>query len=258
MSDTVISQTQMVSRLDVQDGDLLLIGSDVLQLALNMRDAGLTFQPQLFINDVLGRLGQQGTLLFPTFNFDFAKGAAFDVRNTPTAMGSLSRTALQRPDFLRTQHPMHSFAVKGKHQQALCKLNNLSSFGAGSPFEFLHNHGGKMLIIGLPLQGSFTYAHYVEEREGVDYRYTKRFRSSYIDDAGNESEREYALYVRDLDRGVVSDLHPLEADLIDRGVLQAQIINGVRFCQLVLRDSYPIIAQDIRENAGQSLYRLEP
>ena len=254
----MISQSDIVTRLDIERGDTLLIGSDVLQLALNMREAGLAFQAHLFIDDVLTRLGDRGTLLFPAFNFDFCQGATFDIRSSPTAMGSLSRAALKRPDFQRTQHPLHSFAVKGRHATELCGLANVSSFGAGSPFEFLHDHDGKMLIIGLPLQGAFTYAHYVEEREGVDYRYMKEFRGKYIDGDGRETERLYSLYVRDLERGVVSDLHPLESKLLEEGILATQMINGVRFSQLQLSDSYSTIVKDIRDNSGRSLYRLEP
>ena len=248
---------EIVSHLRIDSGDLLLVGSDVLQLALSARHAGDKFDPNQFIDDLLAALGPSGTLLLPTFNFDFCSGQTYDVRNSSTAMGTLPRICLQRPDFRRTQHPIHSFAVAGRFQSEICSLSNNSSFGVGSPFEFLHENDGQMLIIGLPIQGSFTFAHFVEELENAPFRYRKEFSGSYVDAAGNRDERTYSMFVRDLENGVVSDLTPLEQQLLDANILRETKINGVGFKHLRLSDSYQIIARDIQENAGRSLHRLE-
>ena len=256
-SDAYTPPEQIVSKLDVTPSDLLLVGSDVLQLAVQIRAAGGQFDANAFIDDLLAKLGPEGTLLFPTFNFDFCRGETFDVRTTPTAMGSLPRAALKRADFRRTKHPLHSFVVAGKHQDEICALENVSSTGTGSPFEFMLNNNGKMIIIGLPMQGAFTFAHYVEETEGVDFRYHKEFTSTYIDYDGKSDERTYTLYVRDLERGVLSDLNPMQEILVQENVVFEKVINGISFLQLRFRETYPYIVQDIRENGGKSLYRLE-
>lgn len=249
--------SELVSHLRVESGDLLLVGSDVLQLALNAREAGDRFNSHQFIDDLLAALGPTGTLLLPTFNFDFCSGQVYDVRTASTAMGTLPRACLERSDFRRTQHPIHSFAVAGRFQSQICELSQSSSFGAGSPFQFLHENDGQMLIIGLPLQGSFTFAHFVEELEEAPFRHRKQFKGKYVDAAGNCDERTYSMFVRDLEKGVVSDLNPLEDQLLRASVLTDTLINGVSFKQLHLAESYPVIARDIHENAGRSLHRID-
>ena len=64
----------------------------------------------------------------------------FDYKKTPSNCGSLSNIALQRSDFKRTKHPIHSFAVFGKHKNYLCNLENKSSWGEDSPFKFLYKN----------------------------------------------------------------------------------------------------------------------
>ena len=45
--------------------------------------------------------------------------------------------------------------------------------------------------------------------------------------------------------------------LVQENVVFEKVINGISFLQLRFRDTYPYIVQDIRENGGKSLYRLE-
>jgi len=57
----------------------------------------------------------------------------------------------------------------------LLSFTNESSFGSDSPFAYLHREKGKMLMIGVDYQSSFTFVHYVEECRQVNYRYIKTF-----------------------------------------------------------------------------------
>ncbi|HRQ32328.1 MAG TPA: AAC(3) family N-acetyltransferase, partial [Anaerolineales bacterium] len=58
---------------------------------------------------------KQGTLIMPTFNFDFNEGAAWDVRTTPSKMGVLTELVRLDPRAKRVFHPFYSFAILGKH-----------------------------------------------------------------------------------------------------------------------------------------------
>ena len=53
-----------------------------------------------------------------------------------------------------------------------------------------------------------TFYHHVEEMERVDYRYFKDFSGAYINNVGEKSNRVYKLYVRDLERKVLTNLNP--------------------------------------------------
>ena len=251
-----ISFTQIVDHLDIQEKGCLLVSSDVLGLAVAAKANGEVFDPNAFIDSFLRKLGKEGTLLFPTFNFDFCDKGEFDIRTTPSLTGALSRAALKRPDFQRTRHPIHSFAVTGRYKGEFCGLQNKSSFGPGSPFDFLYEHDGQMLIIGTSYQGSFTFVHYVEEKERTGYRFLKEFEAFYVDENGRMEKVVYSMFVRDVTRGVESWVEPIGLELEERRIAVSRQINGISFKEIRLVEAYEVIAQDIRQNGGKKLYRI--
>ena len=75
-------------------------------------------------------------------------------------------------------------------------------------------NNGKNLFINLDYKLGFTYCHVAEETVGVSYRYQKKFKGSYIDKTGNNSLKEFSMYVRDLDSGVKKTLIHKDLDNI--------------------------------------------
>ncbi len=248
---------KIVEALNLSKGQTLLVSSDIVGLAFQAQSMGETFRADNFIESLQAKLGTEGTLLFPTFNFDFCQGKPFDIRKSPSTTGALSKAALGRPDFKRTQHPIHSFAVWGKHQKYLCGLENASSFGADSPFAFLLKEKALALIIGLSYQGAFTFAHYAEEMEKVPYRYLKEFTAPYVDETGHSKIRTYSMYVRDLEKGVESSLDPIGEVFEAKKVATSTMIHGVAFRMIRLEEAYQEMIRDIRQNAGRKLYQLK-
>lgn len=245
---------QVLETIPVKRGAALLVSSDLTGLALQAAARGTRFSADELLDLLKEKVGSSGTLLLPTFNFDFCDGKPFDLCRSPSRTGALSAAALSRKDFQRTRHPIHSFAVWGKERGPLCDLDNRSSFGPDSPFAFLHKSAAEMLIIGLDYQGSFTFVHYVEEAEGVPYRLHKEFRAPYIDGTGHEEIRSYSMYVRDLDRGVDSEVDPMGALLEEKKIASTVKVFGVPFRCVRLAEAYNEIARDIRKNQGRRLH----
>lgn len=153
-------------------------------------------------------VGENGTILIRTFNWDFCHGGTFDIKRTPSQVGSLGNIALKRKDFRRTQHPLYSWMVWGKCTDELCELNSNSSFGENSVFDFLYKKNVKLLCIGNTSVSSFTQTHYAEAVVKVPYRFEKNFKSKYIDLEGRKSIREYSMFVRYLDYKIEADVFP--------------------------------------------------
>lgn len=246
---------EILDQLDLKQGDTVLVGSDILRLMVAAHRNGEKVDGNLMIDSLQRIVGESGTLLFPTFNWDFCNGTPFDVRNTPSKTGSLSALALKQPEFKRTQHPIYSFAVWGQDQERLCAMDNISAFGEDSPFAYLLKKKATMLLIGLHYSQGFTFVHYVEELEKVDYRYRKQFSGVYVDEQGNEEQRTYEMYVRDLERGVHS-IFPDEFSerLESTGASELHVINGVTIYQIDLEKSFAIIQEEIRSNGAKLLY----
>ena len=109
----------IISYIDIQKGDILCISSDITKLLAKCRENKEVFNPNLFIDIIKEKIGSKGTILFPTFNWDFCKGKKFDYYKTPSQVGALGNVALKRKDFRRTRHPVYSFAVSGYDQKYL-------------------------------------------------------------------------------------------------------------------------------------------
>ena len=245
---------ELASHLRLQKGDRIFVTSDVKQLLYDCIEHGDETDLQILIDGILKIIGKEGTLVFPTFNWAFCKGEAYDHYKTPCKTGSLGKLALQRDDFKRTKHPIYSFAVWGNGQEEMCAMENKSSFGKDSPFTYMLKNGFKNLFIDKDLQHSFVFVHYVEESVGpVPYRYLKDFTADYTDEGGHTSRRTYSMNVRDLDLDVENVIYAYEPEFEEKGVMQRFFVNGLEYKLIDLKGAYPIIAEDVRHNRSRKL-----
>ena len=192
----------------VNKGDCILLHSNVRRLTRELLKRGDKNPLDSILNSFLDAVGNDGTLMIPLFNFDFTSGVTFDVNNTPSQMGALTERARARAGFLRSGHPVYSFCAFGKYADQIHKINNESAYSESSPFGFLKSVNGKIASLDLEDQGSMTFYHHVEEVCRVEYRYMKSFKHKYIDGNSVESLRSYSIYVRDLEKGVLTHVNP--------------------------------------------------
>ena len=246
-----IKLKDLAKYLHINRGDNIFVTSDVKQLLYSLVSNDDDSDLNILIDGIIDIIGEEGTLVFPTFNWDFCKGVPFDIKKTPCKTGSLGKIALKRDDFRRTKHPLYSFAVWGKGQEEMCEMNNKSSFGIDSPFTFMTENGFKNLFIDKDLGHSFVYVHYVEEQTGITYRYLKDFTADYIDEDGNVSKRTYSMNVRDLDLDVTNVIDVFEEEFMAKGVEEQFTINDIEYKLIDLKGSFPIIAEDVKHNRSR-------
>ncbi|MCV3284852.1 AAC(3) family N-acetyltransferase [Aeromonas veronii] len=192
----------------IAPGDAILIHSNIKRTLLEYKKNGSSISPGDIFDSLLDVLGQEGTLLLPLFNFDFTKGMPFDIRTTPSQMGALTEVARKHKDAIRTGHPIYSFAVIGKYQKLFYNVDNESGYAEDSPFGILKHMGGKIASLDLEDQYSMTFYHHIEEVKMVSYRYFKEFSGDYTNIQGETTIKKYKLYVRDIERGVVTNVNP--------------------------------------------------
>lgn len=249
-----ISIAEIPKYLEIRQGEVVLVSSDLRRLLLTGMSQGDSTDLNGFLEGLMDAVGAEGTILIPTYNWDFCKGKTFDYRTTPCKTGSLGKIALKRADFIRTKHPIYSFAVWGKDADRLYRMENKDSFGQDSPFAYLKEKGAKNLFIDVTYQNSFTYVHYVEEWEGnVPYRYCKDFTAGYIDGQGEESVRTYSMFVRNLDKDVQVTINPMESVFVEKQAVKRYTINDVSFRMLDLGKAYQLIKEDIVSNKSRRL-----
>ena len=167
-------------------------------------------------------------------------------------MGFITNIALSRADFIRTKHPIYSFAVSGKYSQDFFQLNNKGSFDSDSPFAMLERVNAKMLLVDVDYQNSFTFVHYVEECNSVSYRYNKNFEANYINPNGIKKSEIYSMFVRN--ENVQTNVNPIGEILENCDVSKYKIIDELETRLIDLNKSFKIISQDINENCAKNLY----
>ena len=253
MSD-YIKLKDLASHLHLKKGDNVYVTSDVKQLLYNCMTNDDDTDLNILIDGIIDIIGENATLVFPTFNWAFCKGEPYDHYKTPCKTGSLGKIALKRDDFKRTKHPIYSFAVWGKDKEKLCALDNKSSFGPDSPFNFMVEHGYRNLFIDKDTQHSFVFVHYAEESNGpVPYRYLKDFTADYTDENGITRKATYSMNVRNLGMDVENTILPLEDEFIEKGIEDRFYINDIEYKIIELKESYPIMAGDVINNRSRRI-----
>lgn len=129
----------------LKKGDVFLLHSDVRRILLKNREIKL----EGILQSLLLTLKDSGTLLLPLFNFDFTKGKIFNINTTPSQMGVLSEFSRKQEGFMRSKHPVYSFAIWGKYAKEFAKLENKSAYAQNSPFGLLKELDGKIGVLDL-------------------------------------------------------------------------------------------------------------
>ena len=107
----------LLNKLKIKKGDKVLVTSNILRILLKFKKKEINFNPNILIDTLKKKIGKNGTLLIPTYNWDFCRGKTFDYNKTPSQSGALGNIALKRKDFMRSFNPIYSLAVTGKDKK---------------------------------------------------------------------------------------------------------------------------------------------
>lgn len=236
--------------LGVEDGNTLLVHSSYK--SFGEVDGG----PQTVVRALEAALGPDGTLIMPTFNFDFNKGVPWDVRTTPSRMGVLTELVRKDPRAKRVFHPFYSFAILGKHADMLGSLRYKSAYERNSLFGKLRDLDGKIMVIGLSYTNSMTFFHHIEQMEGVDYRFLKQFTGEVTDWDGNTYTDTFEMLVRDIDKGVITEVNPMGELMEKSGVIQSAKIGEADVRLMKANEVYEFTAREMKRDP-HLLYYVE-
>ena len=230
--------------LGVVEGDTLLVHSSYK--AFGAVDGG----PAAVVRalEVALNTDGEGTLIMPTFNFDFNKGESWDVRTTPSRMGVLTELVRKDSRAKRVFHPFYSFAILGKHAEMLGSLRYKSAYERDSVFGKLRELDGKIMVIGLSYNDSMTFFHHIEQMEGVDYRFLKQFTGEVTDENGNTYTDTFEMLVRDVDKGVMTMVDPMGALMEQAGVIKSHKVGDADVKLMKANEVYEFTAREMKRD----------
>lgn len=126
-------------------------------------------QPEDAFHSLRDRIGATATLVAPTYVFG-ASDPYDPAQSQPTGMGALSQMVWTHPGARRSLCPVHSHAGIGPLAHGLAETTMLSSFGAGTDFEWMHEQDFDLLLLGCTFGQAATFLHHLETLAHVPYR----------------------------------------------------------------------------------------
>lgn len=173
---------EQLNELGIKKGDKLLVHSSYK--SLGKVEGGV----MTVINALKDAVGEEGTLMLPTFTYDYVhkNNPVFDVRYTASNVGYITETFRHTEGVKRSLHPTHSLAVWGKDKEYYVENHHLDKacVGENSPIYKLKNSGGKILMLGCGLYNN-TILH------GIEVFYKPPY-SMAVDYSKPEFHREYS------------------------------------------------------------------
>jgi aminoglycoside 3-N-acetyltransferase len=235
--------------LNINKGDILYISSDITKILYYFKKEKKIFKIEEFLQYFINRVGKNGTILIPTFSWDFCRYGLFDTLKTKSFTGAISNYALKRDDFIRTKHPMFSFAIYGKHAKKLSKIDCMTGWGNLSIFDYMYKKNAKNLIIGKDYKPIFTFMHYIEQKVKVNYRFFKNFKGKYINGQRIEKKVVYQMYARkeNIFNTLVSTLsEKYDEIMIKKRCYNKCYFNNIYFGTINLKLAGDILEKDMR------------
>ena len=238
----------LFSDISLNLGDCVLVSSSILKYLIKKKEKNLEKEANKVIDDLIEKIGSSGTLLFPTYNWDFCKGIQFDYKKTLSMSGALGNIALKRDDFLRTKNPIYSFAVTGKNSKTISELTHKSCFGLDSPFGYLIANKGKNLFLDIDYKEGFTFCHIAEETAGVDYRYKKTFSGLYNDKKNKLEKVSVSMHVRNIEAKIGMTIIDKKFDnsLKQNDALKKFVEDGINITIVDIEKAYNLMVDDIK------------
>lgn len=213
---------KFLSEGGLNNGDKVLLHSNISKLYKRLIEENFKSNVEDILNIIIDYIGPSGTLVIPTFNFDFCDGKTYNFLKSKSQMGALSEAARVKAQYNKSWHPVYSFVFFGNIPFEELKKENYTAFGKDSVFEWITAEDGKISIIDLPDQNSMTYYHYVEEKNKVSWRYQKKFEGEYIFADKSRKKIIAEIFVRNLNPEIITKVRKMEKILWEKKLYKSK------------------------------------
>lgn len=193
-------------------------------------------------------VGTSGTLIFPTYNYDFCHGVPYNHEETPSQVGQLTEFVRKRDDAIRAFHPVYSHVIMGAKQEYYTQNPGTSGFGKNSFFERLRQDPeANILLFGVDWN-SATFIHHLEESLQVPYRFLKIF-SGKVTKEGRTFDYSAEIFSRYLELNLVLNLKRFQKKMLEVGENTEVFLGRGMISRVKVADFF---------KRGQEFYQINP
>ena len=187
------------SNLKLKRNDKIHLSIDLVKLHAFLKIKNINFSKfsYLLLKLIQKKIGKNGIIAIPVFNFSCIKLKKFSKKNSPGETGSFGNLLLKKYFKNRTYHPINSFLIFGKNKIEYINYEHENCHGATSIWRKFLEHKFKLVTIGHHYVRSFTIVHYLENLSNVIYRFKKKV---IIDYSTNDKtfKRKFSFFARKL------------------------------------------------------------
>ena len=173
-SGEVITVDRLVNDLracGLKEGDDVLIHTSLSKIGY------VENGPETVVSALQKVIGEKGNILMPTspnagLQLEYIRSLeAFDVKNSPSALGAITEYFRKLPNVKRSAHPTEPVACLGPDADLYTEghLGELTPYTDRSPFARISERGGKILYVGVTFDNAGTNLHTLED--AVDFKY---------------------------------------------------------------------------------------
>ncbi len=155
----------LVDEMKLERGDTIFVHSSTFKM-------NISFPPNKIIDILLDVAGEEGTLLFPCWHFNYRAEEylkdsenVFKVKRSPTVMGLLPELVRRNKASFRSLSPINSVVGIGRNAEELVRDHHKSMLSSdkNSPFYKVVDYKGKTIGLGELPEDSFSFVHCVED-----------------------------------------------------------------------------------------------
>lgn len=201
--------------LEINSGDTVVAHTALFSLGLIEDGVGG------FYNSLRNVIGDNGTLIVPTFTYSFRRNEIFDIKNSASAknIGVFSEYVRNRSTSVRSSDPIFSFSAIGPRATELMNRTSPVCFGNKSIYESLFDANSKFLAIGINYSSGLSGFMHLEKLANVPYRKDKEFLGISRNTYGHEFNDSAVHFVRNEETygKVITDREPMGLILEEEG-----------------------------------------
>lgn len=236
-----------IKEVGVRSGDTLFCHSNVGFLGIPEGSQDRSAVLELIYSAIFEVIGENGTLVVPTFTYSFGKREVFDIDSSVSNCGAFSEYVRMHPNSFRSNDPSVSVAAVGKKALELTESSSQDAYSKYSVFARLIEQSVR--IFNINFDAGTTLLHYFEKKYRVSYRFDKTFYGQKLDN-GKLIQSASTLWVRDLDiEGSETNFDAFNCYVTKQGLF--------RRCR-VGRGSLGSISIEDAEHAFKFLYKRDP
>jgi len=203
---------------------------------------------RIFKDAIFEVIGDDGTLVVPTFSYSFCWNEVFDKEKTPGICGIFSEIVRMDSQSLRSDDANFSIAAIGKNAEYFTKDAPAHSFGDKSFWERFLKCDGK--FCNFNYDSASTFIHYVEKLLDVEYRYDKKFPGKFISKS-KEIDSAFYHFVCDLDKPENGpDFTKFDKCSKELGIAKIADLGRGQIVSISAKDTLELIKNEINKNPG--------